>query len=402
MKTQIKLKRFPLWFFIGIALNLIFWIISWASITPFSYYSFFFIWLGYILIVDGINFRLTKWSMLSKNKWAFLFMFILGGIFWWYFEVVVEITKNWYYISSKEWSSGLRVIAATLFFSTFFICVLETISLVINLKVIRNPVRFIKGNKTTPLLFFSIGLISIPLTILFPQYFFPFLWITLYLILDPINYWAGRDSLLRDCINNNWNRIFAIALGGLITGVFWELWNYNADPRWIYTIPYVDFIKIFEMPLLGFLGYIPFAFELFALYALVQDSLGFPHDNYFVADRLKAKRIINYKIIILISIFLMILINIFVEINNNESMRIVPNTTESNSEQTNMFEGTVYLCGLGLNKKAKCLVTENREAFILHSSESLEFKLGKITLEGEIIEQTIGLDFINVNKIFAF
>jgi hypothetical protein len=37
----------------------------------------------------------------------------------------------------------------------------------------------------------------------------------------------------------------------------------------VYHVPFVDFWRIFEMPLLGYGGYLVFAWELFALYGLV-------------------------------------------------------------------------------------------------------------------------------------
>lgn len=36
-------------------------------------------------------------------------------------------------------------------------------------------------------------------------------------------------------------------------------------PRWIYHIDYVEFLHVFEMPLLGYLGYIPFAWSIYQL-----------------------------------------------------------------------------------------------------------------------------------------
>ncbi|MCP4898432.1 MAG: hypothetical protein GY906_15770, partial [bacterium] len=33
--------------------------------------------------------------------------------------------------------------------------------------------------------------------------------------------------------------------------------------------PFFDFVRIFEMPLLGYGGYLPFALELFVMYHLV-------------------------------------------------------------------------------------------------------------------------------------
>jgi hypothetical protein len=42
------------------------------------------------------------------------------------------------------------------------------------------------------------------------------------------------------------------------------MWNYWSFPKWIYLIPYVDRPKLFEMPLLGYGGYLPFALEVYA------------------------------------------------------------------------------------------------------------------------------------------
>jgi hypothetical protein len=58
-------------------------------------------------------------------------------------------------------------------------------------------------------------------------------------------------------------------LGALICGFFWELWNYYSYPKWIYHTPGAEFLRIFEMPLLGYGGYLPFAWELYALRSLV-------------------------------------------------------------------------------------------------------------------------------------
>lgn len=43
-------------------------------------------------------------------------------------------------------------------------------------------------------------------------------------------------------------------------------------PKWIYHTPGAQFLHIFEMPLLGYAGYVPFALELWALKNLVWTS----------------------------------------------------------------------------------------------------------------------------------
>jgi hypothetical protein len=40
-------------------------------------------------------------------------------------------------------------------------------------------------------------------------------------------------------------------------------------PKWVYSVPHVGVLKVWEMPLLGYGGYIPFSFEVLAYYALV-------------------------------------------------------------------------------------------------------------------------------------
>ena len=50
----------------------------------------------------------------------------------------------------------------------------------------------------------------------------------------------------------------ASASAALVCGFFWEMWNYWSEARWQYDIPYVGQFHVFEMPLLGYAGYLPF------------------------------------------------------------------------------------------------------------------------------------------------
>jgi hypothetical protein len=59
-----------------------------------------------------------------------------------------------------------------------------------------------------------------------------------------------------------------------MTGFFWEMWNFLSYPKWIYSVGWGDALHVFEMPLLGYGGYLPFSLELFAAYHLVLGVLG--------------------------------------------------------------------------------------------------------------------------------
>jgi hypothetical protein len=60
--------------------------------------------------------------------------------------------------------------------------------------------------------------------------------------------------------------VAALVGSGLVCGVLWEFWNYWALTKWTYTVPYPPDVKLFEMPVLGYLGFLPFALECFAMY----------------------------------------------------------------------------------------------------------------------------------------
>jgi hypothetical protein len=55
----------------------------------------------------------------------------------------------------------------------------------------------------------------------------------------------------------------------LVCGLLWELWNFWAQAKWIYTVPFFEGGKLFEMPLLGFLGFPPFAVSAYAMYRML-------------------------------------------------------------------------------------------------------------------------------------
>jgi len=59
------------------------------------------------------------------------------------------------------------------------------------------------------------------------------------------------------------------AMAGLICGFFWELWNSQSLAHWVYTVPFVHDFKIFEMPILGYAGYLPFGLECVVVASLL-------------------------------------------------------------------------------------------------------------------------------------
>lgn len=90
-------------------------------------------------------------------------------------------------------------------------------------------------------------------------------WLGFIFLLDPINRRFGGESLLDDR-----NRTRNLLMSGLLCGFLWEFWNYWAGAKWHYTVPIMEHVKLFEMPLPGFLGFPPFALECFTMYVFVR------------------------------------------------------------------------------------------------------------------------------------
>ena len=65
-------------------------------------------------------------------------------------------------------------------------------------------------------------------------------------------------------------RLVSLFAAGLICGVLWEFWNYWAHAKWVYTVPIMQDFKVFEMPLVGYLGFPAFALECFAMMTFVR------------------------------------------------------------------------------------------------------------------------------------
>ena len=65
-------------------------------------------------------------------------------------------------------------------------------------------------------------------------------------------------------------RIFRFCLAALICGFFWELWNGYSLAKWIYAVPYVHRFPLFEMPILGYAGYLPFGLECAVVAQLIR------------------------------------------------------------------------------------------------------------------------------------
>lgn len=277
-----KLKKKTTYGWLGLTLIAIFWALNWSLPGLRTQWAFFPLWLGYALTVDALVYLRKGNSMLTRNPRAYAALFLISMPGWWLFEVLNWRTQNWFYDGRQFFTDFQYFALASISFSTVMPAVFGTAELASTFKWIKNlrPSLRITPNRKTLLAFFLTGWMMLILLLLYPRYFFPFLWISVYFILEPLNLWLGHRSLADDLKRGDWRPVIALWTGCLITSFFWEMWNFYAYPKWIYQVPFVDFLHIFEMPLLGYGGYLPFSLELFAIYHLVVGLFGKKKTNF--------------------------------------------------------------------------------------------------------------------------
>lgn len=274
-KYRQQQERWPLFIWLGLLLIAIFWPVNWLLEGLRTHWAFFPLWLGYVLTVEGITFRRQGDALLTRNWQAFLLLFPLSVPFWWLFEAFNSRMQYWQYYPVESFSDLEYAILCSISFSVVLPAIFSTAELFTTFSWLR---RISKGfslgrRRGTVVLFFLLGWIFLGIALIWPAYGAAFLWMSLYFILDPINYWLGRPALLRQTARGDWRLVLALWSGSLVCGFFWEMWNYYSLPKWQYDVPFVDFWPVFEMPLLGYLGYLPFSLEIYAIYSLLSTLL---------------------------------------------------------------------------------------------------------------------------------
>ena len=289
MRPNLRSRHFPASGYLGLALTGIGWYLAWGRPAGWDFFwenAFFPLWLGYVLVVNGLCRKLGGSSPLERQRTGFFGMFLLSIPGWWLFEFFNRYLQNWHYILNRPVSSLEYGIRASVHFSIVIPAVLSTAELWHRL-----PWFAAATFKTGPVCdrrwlraCLISGLLMLAGVLLFPRYCFPLVWVGVWLVLDSLNHRAGAPSLFGFLEKGDLRPFLELALGALTCGFFWEFWNYYALPKWVYTVPFVDFWHIFEMPVLGYLGYLPFGLEVFALYIFFRRLTGLPNASIYRVD----------------------------------------------------------------------------------------------------------------------
>ena len=79
------------------------WWFAWTRFTwfaPLQTFTFSPIWLGYILMVNGLTYARTGHCLLRDRPGYFSALFPFSAAFWWSFEYLNRFVQNWHYVGS--------------------------------------------------------------------------------------------------------------------------------------------------------------------------------------------------------------------------------------------------------------------------------------------------------------
>jgi hypothetical protein len=266
--TERPTAPFPWWGWIGLLLGSTAWIFAWTRFPwfkPFQPHTFTPLWVAYIVILNALTYRRAGRCLMLDQPLPFLLLFPASAAFWWSFEYLNRFVQNWYYVG-PEFAPIEYFLYATFSFSTVLPSFASTREWLLSFPRIEKSFqgfRCLHVPRPRCLAVFVLTAAGTGLLLLglLPHHLFALLWMFPLLILVSLQALLQEDHLLKALAHGDWTLVVSSALAALICGFFWEMWNYWSLAKWIYRVPFVHRFQIFEMPLLGYAGYLPFGVE---------------------------------------------------------------------------------------------------------------------------------------------
>ncbi len=284
-ETHFHARPFPWWGKTGLITGAVTWFFAWTRFSwfaPLQPHTFAPLWISFILAVNGWCYQRTGHCMIIDRPKYFFFLFPASSVFWWFFEYLNRFVQNWSY-TGVHYNAKEYFLYATISFSTVLPAVLGTRELIESTLWINIFKRFypVKISQSRILIWeiltvSAAGLLFIGIK---PDIFFSFLWVSPLLIIVSLQSLMGEKHIFSHLSTGDWRFLISCATAALVCGLFWEMWNYYSLAKWEYTVPFVNRFKIFEMPLLGYAGYLPFGMECAVIGNMLEKIIAKPKSS---------------------------------------------------------------------------------------------------------------------------
>ena len=278
VQTTRKRTKLPVWFWIGVIIWSVSLFLLWGRFESITWYLKFIdiaLWWSFSFIIDGWVYARTGGTSLAGTRPRELMGIAVASVMgWMIFEYInFFVHYNWYYPIGHQIPSAEFLCYSMLASSAVFPISFEFYSLFNTFDGFKN--KYSSGPKIVLPKWLLVSAFIICLVILLMMSFYPdemffAIWIAplamLAILLDALKIWTPFTLLKK----GDWSPLLLIALSWVAAGFCVECWNYfsaaHVDGKlittntfyWAYSVPYVNVAHIFEMPILGYLGYLPY------------------------------------------------------------------------------------------------------------------------------------------------
>lgn len=256
VKTSLRFPEKPGLLTLGsFTLLMISWVIAWNRWSIFAFiqpHTFLLLWLSYIFFMNSLLWEIHGSCPFLTHTRRYFLSFPVSALFWWGFEFLNRFTQNWYYLEVAHYTALSYALLATLSFATVLPSMWVTKEfLQKTLLVERAPRREWNVRSREGLGLNCIALCILALLPFLPDYLFGGIWVVPLALVIGLQRVKGVVTIIR-------GGVAMWSLAGLWCGFLWELWNVLSVAKWIYLIPFVEKYHLFEMPVVGYGGYLPF------------------------------------------------------------------------------------------------------------------------------------------------
>ena len=260
--TSKRLHSIPL--VTGLLLMVPGWWLLWTLNTLWNPIFFFLMWTGASLVL----WALSSGGYPGVRRHSALLLISIPV--WWWFEFVNGWVGNWEYVVEDIYTPLQHMVMSSIAYSTVLPALDASFKLFLEGKLTTPSRTNISNSNHVLWAQICMGMVCQSCVFVWPSFCYPLVWVSPFLIVDGIIGMMGGQTITQSLISRNLALPVLVAGGALLCGILWEFWNYWAAPKWVYHIPYLDFFHIFEMPILGYGGYVPFGWSMYQLLCLTK------------------------------------------------------------------------------------------------------------------------------------